>query len=161
MGRLVAVPMYIWGLLLLPSALIAALAAMRRTYIWAVMLCFSLAAVTAATTASYYTIFVMKRFDEKFRDAPGAAFELALFGDAIIGFPVVLLFGGALAFFTRKNLVPKPSGLYIASILGGVYATLPDVLYWSRVDLPNVLFWILAVVFPITAARLTVRRIGP
>jgi hypothetical protein len=119
---------------------------------------FSLAVLTAAATESYYTIFVMWRFDEKF--SAGAAFELALFGGAIMGFLGVLLFIGALAFFTRKNLAPKPSGLYIASILGGIYTTLPNVLYWSRVDLPNALFWILAVAFPITTARLTVRRIG-
>ena len=156
----IAVPMYIWRLLLLPSVLIAVAAALRRTYIWAVMLCFSLAVLTAAATESYYTIFVMKRFDEKFRHAPGAAFELALFGDAVFGILGVLLFGGALAFLTRKNYGPRLSGLYFASILGGFYSTLPNVLYWSRVDLPNALFWILVVVFLITAARLTVRRIG-
>src|SRR5260370_28355660 len=137
MRWLIIVPTYIGGLLLLPSVLIAVAAALRRTYIWAVMLCFSLAVVTTAATESYYTIFAMKRFDEKFRHAPGAAFELALFGDAVIGFLGVLLFGAALAFVTRKNYSPRLSGLYFASILDGFYTTLPNVLYWSRVDLPN------------------------
>ncbi len=124
MAWFIEVPMEIWGLLLLPSVLLAAVAALQRTYIWTVMLCFSLAVLTAAATESYYTIFVMKRFDEKFRYAPGEAFELALFGYAVLG------------------------------ILGGIYSTLPNV------DLPNALFWILVVVIPITAARLTIRRIG-
>src|SRR5260370_31014309 len=110
MRWLIIVPTYIGGLLLLPSVLIAVAAALRRTYIWAVMLCFSLAVVTTAATESYYTIFAMKRFDEKFRHAPGAAFELALFGDAVIGFLGVLLFGAALAFVTRKNYSPRLSG---------------------------------------------------
>ena len=96
----------------------------------------------------------MKRFDQKFTYAPGEAFELALFGDAVLGILGVLLFGGALALLTRENYGPRPSGLYFASILGGIYSTLPNI------DLPNALFWILVVAFPITAARLTIRRIG-
>jgi hypothetical protein len=160
MSQLTGVPTYIWGLLLLPSVLIAVVGALRRTLVWAVMFCFSLAVVTVAATESYYTIFVMKRFDEKFRQAPGAAFELALFGDAIICLLGVLLLGGSLAFFARKKLGPKQSGLYVAPILGVFYTTLPNVLYWSRIDLPNEIFWIFVVAFPITIARLMVRKSG-
>jgi hypothetical protein len=86
--------------------------------------------------------------------------ELALFGDAIICLRGVLLFGGALAFFAHKKLASKQSGLYVAPILGFFYTTLPNLLYWSRIDLSNALFWIFVVAFPITSARLTVRRVG-
>ena len=76
------------------------------TYIWMLILSFSLTAVTTAATETFYTIFVMKRFDEKFRDAPSAAYELALFGDAIMALIGLLLFGGALALSARRTLYP-------------------------------------------------------
>src|ERR1017187_3946478 len=112
MWRISAVPAYIWCLLLLPSALIAVLAALRRTYIWIFTLSFSLTAVAVAATESFYTVFVMERFDEKFRRAPGAAFELALFGDAVMALFGLLLFGGALALLTRRTLHPIALGVY-------------------------------------------------
>jgi len=157
MSRVSAIPVYIWLMLLFPSVAIAVVGAIRRTAVWLVPLSFSLTTVIVAAAESFCTVFVMQRFDQKFRDAPGAAFELSLFGDAVIGMLGVLLFGSALALFRRKDLASAPRSIYIGSVLGGVYSTLPNVFYWSRVDIPVVPFWIFALLFPILAARLTLQ----
>jgi hypothetical protein len=102
----------------------------------------------------------MGRFDEKFRYAPGAAFEISLVGVAVMGFLGALSFAGAVAFFTRRSLAPTGLGLGLASVFGGIYITLPEVLYWRRVDTPAGLFWICVALFPIFAARLTLHRVG-
>jgi hypothetical protein len=39
----------------------------------------------ATIAASFYTVFVIKRVDEKFRYAPNAALELSSFGEAVVG----------------------------------------------------------------------------
>ena len=98
-----AVPAYIWFILVLPSAMVAIIASLQRTPIWILMLSFSLAAAAAAVTESFYTVVVIQRYDAKFRQAPEAALELALFGDAIIAPLGLMLFGGALALSKRKG----------------------------------------------------------
>jgi hypothetical protein len=78
-----------------------------------------------------YTVFVLKRFDEKFRHAPNAAVEISLFGDAVIGLIGLLLFGGTFAYIARQGRYKTVSSIILAALFGEIYATLPNVLYWG------------------------------
>jgi hypothetical protein len=155
-------PAFISCLLVLPSALVAIIASLRRTPRWILMLSFSLAAAAAAVTESYYTVMVLQRFDAKFRHAPEAALELALFGDAIIAGLGQLLFGGALALSKRKGFYSMSLGVTVSAILGATFVIMPDVIYaYIRTSGDILRAWI--VLFPIISARLTllaIRRNG-
>jgi hypothetical protein len=125
------------------------------------MLSFSLAAAVAAVTWSLYTVFVLQRFDAKFRQAPGVALELSLFGDAIIAPLGLLLFGGALALSKRQGFYSMSLGVTVSAILGGTFVIMPDVIYAYIRTSGDLLAWI--ILFPIISARLTllaVRRRG-
>jgi hypothetical protein len=159
MWRISAVSAYTWCLLLGPSALIAVIAALRRASVWIFALSFSLTAVAVGAAEDYYMNFVVGPPDPKFRSAPGAAFELDLFGDAIITLLGVLLFGGSLALLTRKSFRSIGSGLYISAIFGSLYATMPLLLFVVARNYPVALYWAWAVVSPIIAVRLTLRRV--
>jgi hypothetical protein len=148
------VPAYIWCMLVLPSALVAIIASLRRTLIWRLMLAFSLAAAAAAITESFYTVVVLQRFDAKFRQAPGAALELALFCDAIIAPLGLMLFRGALALSKRKGFYSMSLGVTVSAILGGTFVIMPDVIYaYIRTSGDILRAWI--ILFPIISARLT------
>ena len=159
MSRVGAIPGYIWLILLTPSAGIGILGVLRRTLVWILVLSFSLTMVVVAVAESFYPIFIRQKFDDKFRQAPGAAFELSLFGDAVISLLGVLLFGVTVALLRRKELGPMRWSICIGSLLGAVYSTVPNVFYWRQDNMPIALFWIFAVFFPIVAARLTLHRI--
>jgi hypothetical protein len=156
------VPAYIWCMLVLPTALVALIASIQRTPIWILMLSFSLAAAAAAVTESLYTVLVLQRFDAKFKQAPGVALELALFGDAIIAPLGLMLFGGALALSKRKGFYSISIGMTVSAILGGTFMIMPQADYaYIRTSGDFLLVWV--VVFPIVSARLTllaVRRSG-
>ena len=65
------VPLYLWSMLLMPSASgLAVYAAVRRKLTFAAALSFSLATVITSIAESLYTVFVLKIFDSKFRYAP-------------------------------------------------------------------------------------------
>jgi hypothetical protein len=149
MSRVGAIPGYIWLMFLTPSAGIGIVGVLRRTLAWFVALSFSLTTIGVAIAEAFYTIFIKQQFDEKFREAPGAAYELSLFGDAVISILGVLLFGVTVA---------RRWSICIGSVLGAVYSTVPNVFYWSLDDIPIAPFWIFAVFFPIVAARLTLHR---
>jgi hypothetical protein len=149
------VPAYIWCMLALPPALVAMIASLQRTPIWRLMLAFSLAAAVGAVTESCYTVVVLQRFDAKFRQAPGAALELAMFGDAIIAPLGLMLFGGALALSKRKGFYSMSLGVTVSAILGGAFVIMPGVIYaWVRTSGDYIRAWM--ILFPIISARLTI-----
>jgi hypothetical protein len=150
MSEFSAVPAYVWLILLIPSTLIGIVTTLSRTRIWLVALSFSLTTFAIAVAESYYTVVVMQRFDQKFRDAPEVALEISLFAEAVIGMIGVLLFGATLALFRGKDRALAPPSVYISVLMGGIYMILPN-----AVDIPVALFWIFAVFFPILSARLT------
>jgi hypothetical protein len=123
------------------------------------MLFFSLTTIAVGAAESFYTVFVMERFDGKFRNAPEAAFELALFGDAIVAMLGVVMFGGALVLLNRRGLHPTPLGVYISATLGGLYMTMPSLLYAATLTPPVALSWLWLLLFPIIAARLALRSV--
>ena len=132
MWHISAVPLDIWCMLLLPSAVVATYGVLRRRWSYAPILIFSLMNAVVSSAESVYTVFVLKRFDEKFRHAPDVALELALFGDAIIGFIGLLFFGGVLAYCVRKGRRVTIGSVIFAALFGGIYETLLDVLYWRQ-----------------------------
>jgi hypothetical protein len=158
MWSISAVPLYLWFMLLLPSAVVANYIAVQRKWAYLPVLSFSLATVVASSAESAYGIFVLKRFDEKFRDAPGAALELSLFGDAVIGFIALLLFGGTVAYYALRGRQATASGIVLATLFGGIYASLPNVLYWWGIQARALLWWIWILIMPLAAAFLTVRQ---
>jgi hypothetical protein len=153
-----AIPGYIWLMFLTPSAGIGIVGVLRRTLVWFVALSFSLTTIGVAIAEGFYTVFIKQQFDEKFRQAPGAGYELSLFGDAAISILGMLLFGATIALLRRNELAPRRWSLCIASLLGAVYSTVPNVFYWSLDEIPIAPFWIFALFFPILAARLTLHR---
>ena len=108
------VPLYLYSMLLLPSALLAMYAAVRRKYFFGAVLSFSLATVIASITGSLCTVFVLKKFDSKFR----YAFELSLFGDAVVAFIGLVLFGATLVFILVRTRLEQPPCL-CADTTGG------------------------------------------
>lgn len=157
MWHISAVPLYIWCMLLLPSALVATHVAFRRRWAYAPIVIFSLVNAFVSSTESVYTVFVLKRFDDKFRHAPDVALELALFGDAIIGFIGLFFFGSVLAYCARKGRRVTTGSVIFAALFGGMYESLLDVLYWSRIEAPLLVVWIWILLMPVGAALLTVR----
>src|SRR5260370_89107 len=129
MWSISAIPLYLWCMLLLPSAGVAIYVAVRRRWAYVPILSFSLATVVASIAESVYTVFVLKRFDEKFRHAPSVAVEISFFGDAVIGFIALLLFGGTVAFYARGGRQETARSVVVAALFGGIYATGPNVLY--------------------------------
>lgn len=142
-------------LLMLPSAVVAVFASLRRTYIWVLMFSFSLASAAAFFIESFYIVFVMERFDEKFRHAPDVAFELSLFGGAIIVLFGLLLFGGSLALSKRKAVHSIPLGVTVSAILGGLYVTTLSFIDAYARSTPVAFLRAWVVLFPIISARLT------
>lgn len=157
MWRISAVPTYVWWLLVLPCALVAVTAALRRTYVWRSTFLFSLVAVVLGAMGSYYQVFVMGHFDRKFQYAPEVAFEIDLFGDAIMALLGLLLFGGSLAFLTHKKFRPNALGEYVSAFLGGLYVIVPQLLAASIQNATSWVFQAWLVIFPIIAARMALR----
>ena len=160
MWHISAIPPYLWCMLLLPSAIAVGYVALRRRWSYAPILFFSLTSVVVSSTESVYNVFVLGRFDEKFRHAPDAALELALFGDAIFGFIGLFVFGGVLAYCARHGRRVTARSIIVAAFFGGVYETLPDELYWWRVQAPLVAQWIWILLMPVAAALFTVRQMA-
>lgn len=153
-----AVPLYLWFMLLLPSTVLATYIAVRRKWAYVPVLSFSLATVVASSAESVYTVFVLKRFDEKFRNAPDAALEISLFGDAVIGFIALLLFGGTVAYYALRGREATTSSIIMAMLFGGIYASLPNVLYLWNIQAPPLLWWAWILSIPEAAALLTARQ---
>jgi hypothetical protein len=145
-------------MLLLPSAVVAVYILVWRRWRYAPVLSFSLTTVVVSSAESVYTVFVLKRFDEKFRHAPNAAVEISLFGDAITGWIGLLFFGGTFAYVARQGRYTTVSSIILAAVFGGIYATLPNVLNWWHIEVSNLMQWIWIFVIPVAAALLTVRR---
>jgi len=157
MWHISAVPLYIWCMLLLPSALVATQVAFRRRWAYAPIVIFSLVNAVVSSAESVYTVFVLKRFDDKFRHAPNAALELALFGDAIIGFIGLIFFGSVLAYCARKGRRVTTGSVIFAALFGGIYESLLDLLYWSRIEAPLPVVWLWIFLVPVATALVTVR----
>jgi len=158
MWRFSTIPVYIWTALLLPSAVIAIVAGLRRTYFWFSFLAFSLTTVVVAVAEIYCLVFVLKRFNGNFQHAAEIAFRAGLFAAAIMSLLGLFLFARAVAVFTRRSLDPAPACIYASSILGGAYPTLLFLADWVRIDMPAWIFWSWLMLFPIAAARLVLRR---
>ena len=77
-----------------------------------------------------------------------------MFGDAVGAFIGLVLFGGTLVFLTRQDSL-RTSTIYLAALLGGIYATLPKIFYWS-----DTYFWIWMLLMPVAAAWLVSQRTG-
>jgi hypothetical protein len=155
--------MWVWLMLLTPSAAIGVAAVLRRTSVWLLVLSFSLTTVVVALAESYYTVFILGRFDGLFRNSPGFAFWISVFSDAITSILGVLLFG-----VTVWRLRPKEptstssstrSSICAGSLLGAVYITGLYVFYWSHIDTYVEPPWLLF--FPVVAARLALHRAIP
>jgi hypothetical protein len=153
------IPPYLWSMLLLPSAVLAMCAAVWRKSFFRAVLSFSLATVFASMSGSFYTVFVMRKFDSKFRYAPDVAFELSVFGDAVVAVIGLLLFGATLAFHTRQAMYGTAL-LWLAALFGVIYATLPKAFYWSNIRVPVIVWWIWTLLIPVAAAWLISRHVG-
>jgi hypothetical protein len=149
----------VYCLLLLPSASIAIMAARRRTDNWMLMLVFSLTSVIMAAAESFFSVFVLKQFDPKFRYSPQSALELDLLWDAMMTFVGVCGFGASLPALARRTLRPRSFGVWLAAGLGGIYVTVPRVSYALAGSTPTALFWAWVILFPIISARITLRAI--
>jgi hypothetical protein len=101
---------------------------------------------------------VLKLVDDKFKHAPSAALELAFFGDAILGFIGLLLFGGTLAYCARQGRNVTARSIVAAALFGGIYATLLNELYWWHIEAPLLIDWIWILLMPVAAALLTTRQ---
>ena len=151
------IPLYLWLMLLLPRAVLAVYAAARRRSGFGPIgsiLSFSLAVAFASITESAYTVFVMKKFDGKFRDAPYAAVELSLFGDAVVAFIGLLLFGGTVLLL-RRHMPGTFTSIGLAALFGTIYPTLPNAVYWCDVATPLVISWSWILITPVAAAFLS------
>jgi hypothetical protein len=149
----------VYCLLLLPSASIAIMAARRRTDDWMLMLVFSLTSVVMAAAESFFSVFVLKQFDPKFRYSPQSALELDLLCDAMMTFVGVCVFSASLPVLARRTLRPRSLGVWLAAGLGGTYVTVPPVSYALAGNTPTALFWVWVILFPIISARMTLRTI--
>jgi hypothetical protein len=138
---------------------VAVIAVLRRTYVWVFALSFSLTAVAIGAAEDYYMDFVLGPPDPKFRSAPGVAFEIDLFGNAIMTLLGLLIFGGSLTILRRKALRPITPGVYMSALFGILYTTMPLLLYLVHRNHPVEFFWAWAVLSPGVAARLTPRRL--
>jgi hypothetical protein len=76
--------------------------------------------VIASITGCVYTVFVLNKFDSKFRYAPDVEFELSLFGDAVVALIGLFLFGAIIAFLTRQAAHGTVIVL-LAALFGGIY----------------------------------------
>ncbi len=152
------VPGYIWFFLLVPTALVTILAALRRTFVWMQVLSFSLSTVGVAVAQSFYDVFVAKNFDPKFRGAPTVDLELSLFGDAVFALLGLLIFGGTIGCYTvafSTKVRPGAVGICLPTLFGCLYMTLPWLLYLRHVRPPTYLFWSWAVLAPVASALVT------
>jgi hypothetical protein len=145
-------------MLLLPSAVLAIYAAVRRKSVFGLTLSFSMATVIASIAESAYTVYVMKKFDSKFRFAPDAAFELSLFGDAVVAFIGLLLFGATFTCYVRQAM-HRTGIIGLTALSGGIYATLPKALYWCDIAAPPLLWWIWTLLIPVASALLISRQV--
>jgi hypothetical protein len=123
------------------------------------VLSFSVATVIASVTGSVYTVFVLKKFDSKFQHAPDAAFERSLFGDSVVAFIGLLLFGATLAFYARQA-TQGPAPIHLVALSGGIFVTVPKAFYWSDAEVPIVVWWIWTLLMPVAVAWLISRHIG-
>ncbi len=154
-----AIPLYLWCILLLPSAMAAIYVVVRRRWRYLPIPLFALTNVLVASAGTLYTIFVLNRFDAKFREAPNAAFEIDLFGDAAIALIGFLLFGSSLAYFGRRGRRVTTSSILTAALSGAVYATLPQFLHWFHIQ--PLILWIWILLMPEAAAAVTIRKMEP
>lgn len=155
-----AIPPYLWCMQLLPSAIAVGYVAVRRKWSYAPILFFSLTTVVVSSAESVYNIFVLGRLDEKFRHTPNTALEIALFGDAIIGFIGLFFFGSVFAYCAGHGRRVTARSIIVAAFFGGIYETLPDQLYWWRVKAPSIAWWIWILLMPVAAALFTVRQMA-
>ena len=161
MWSISAVPLYLWCMLLLPSAVVAICITVWRKWAYVPILSFSLATVITSIAESVYTVFVLNRLDEKFRYAPDAALEISLFGDAVIGFIAILAFGGSVAYYAQRGRQETASSIVVAALCGGIYASLPNVLdNWWQIQVSPFLWWIWILFIPVAAALLTVGKMS-
>jgi len=107
-----------------------------------------------------YTVFGLKRFEEKFGYARDVALEISLFADAIVGFIALLLIGVTVAYNARRGKHGTASSIVVAALFGAVYTTLPSVLYWLQIEPAALLWWIWIFFMPLAAALVTVRQMS-
>jgi hypothetical protein len=67
------------------------------------------------------------------------------------------------AYCARQERRVTTGSIVVAAMFGGMYETLPDVLYWWRFQPPLVVQWIWILLMPVAAALLTIRQMvqGP
>ena len=151
-----AVPLYLWCMLLLPSAVAAIYVAVRRRWVYAPIPFFSITSVFTSSVESIYTVVILKRFDQKF--APKAALELSLFGDAVISLIGLIFFGSTLAYYARRSSRVTARSIVVAALSGAVYPTVLIVLYWGHIQASLLIQWIWILLMPVAAAWLTFRQ---
>lgn len=109
---------------------------------------------------SFFDIFFAKRFDQKFVNAPDVALELSLLGDAVFSLLGVFLFGCTLALpIVKARRARDP--VYLPVVLGGLYITVPWLLYMSHVDTEGPFLWSWMLLVPITSALVVLRPVRP
>ena len=135
-----------WVILLLPLAIFAAIAALCPTFVWRVTLLFVVAAMAACILGDYYSVFVHKNIDPRFRDGLWSAFEIALKGT-----------GAQSLLLTRKGYVPASRGTFASLPAGFLFGAIAIPLCGSSMELLRLSGW-LVVIFPALAARFTLSR---
>jgi hypothetical protein len=148
----------VWWLLATPPVLITLIYAVRRTRIWLLILAFSWGVAGSSTAESFYDIVFAKRFDQKFAHAPDVALELSIFGAAAFSLLGLVLFGCTLALSIKKErraIAP----VYLPAIFGGLYMSVPWLMYWSHGDIEAPFFWSWMLLVPVASALVVVRPV--
>lgn len=142
-----------WGLLLSAPVVLSILALLFREPVWRHLLAFSVGALVTGVATSVYNVYVLKRIDPKFYQAPDGALELEVgLLSILVAISTVVLgvsFAALRRFGTRRL---RSHALYIIFALGALYTLVQ--LFIGNI----ILAWAWILLFPVLCAWLVLGR---
>lgn len=152
-----------WVVLLVPSAILCAIALARRTWAWRHTVAFLAGALIAAVAIDYCDVYILGHMDEKFRTAPEVAFEIGLLvvgatsAVRAVAFLVGLVVVGRIrSVKSRLSSWPVSFGLGILGAVGDRSIAL----LLGQAGSYVLIAWAWILGFPLVCALVLVKRVG-